>query len=139
MNTLVTTRKRLGHVFERKKDVKGLGGKGCLTNAEIDTLQNYFGIVLRENVGGINKMISACKASMLHVAGYHDNCPKNQNLWFQYQQDMLTGTSFYKGKGRLPLDVRTTILPCTTIYVNKRIYQNVCMGVHKTKMKVLME
>ena len=25
---------------------------------------------------------------------------------------------------------------CTTIYVNERIYQNICMGVHKTEMKV---
>ena len=68
---------------KEKKDVKGLGGKGRLTNAKIDTLQNYFGNALRQNIGDIDKMISACKASMFHVTGYHDNCPKNQNSWCQ--------------------------------------------------------
>ena len=65
------------HLRKKKQDVKGLGGKGCLTDAKIDTLQNYFGIALRQNIGDIEEMISACKASMCHVAGYHDNCPKN--------------------------------------------------------------
>ena len=58
---------------KEKKDVKGLGGKGCLTDAKIETLQNYFGIALRQNVADIDKMISTCKASMFHVAGYYDN------------------------------------------------------------------
>ena len=76
-NALVTTRKELGHVFERKKDVKRLGWEGTLTNAKTDTLQNCFGIALRQNAGDIEKMISGCKASMFHVAGYHGNCMKN--------------------------------------------------------------
>ena len=32
-----------------------------------------------------------------------------------------------------------SFLLCETIYVNEEIYQNVCMGIHKTGMKVLME
>ena len=52
----------------KKKDVKGVDGKGCLTNAKIDTLQNYFDIALCQNVGDIDKMISACKASVFDVA-----------------------------------------------------------------------
>ena len=40
--------------LKEKKDVKGLGGKGRLTEAKMDTLQNYFGITLRQNVGDIN-------------------------------------------------------------------------------------
>ena len=95
---------------KEKKDIKGLGGKGRLTDAKIDTLQIYFGIALRQNVGDIDKMIFACKASMFHVAGYHDNCSKNQNSWCQHQQDRLNGTNSYKDKSGLPLDVRATIL-----------------------------
>ena len=76
-NALDTTRKELGHVFERKKDVKGLGWEGPLTNAKTDTLQNCFGIPLCQNAGDIEKMISGCKAFMSHVAGYHGNCLKN--------------------------------------------------------------
>ena len=67
--------------------MKGLGGKGRLTDTKIDTSQNHFGITLRQNFVDINKMISACKESILHVAGYHENCPKNQNSWCQYQQN----------------------------------------------------
>ena len=55
MNVSVTTRKGLLHVFERKKDVKGLGGKGCLTDTKIDTLQNYLGTALPQNVLDIEK------------------------------------------------------------------------------------
>ena len=45
MNVLVTTRKSLGHVFERQKDVKGLGG--CLNhNFKEEKLSN---IVERNN------------------------------------------------------------------------------------------
>ena len=56
-------------------------------------------------------MIFAFKAFMFHIAAYHDNCPKNQNSWCQYQQDMLNGTISYKDKGGLPLDVSEAILP----------------------------
>ena len=111
MNVSVTTRKGLLHVFERKKDVKGLGGKGFLTDTKIDTLQNYLGTALPQNVWDIEKMISACKASMFHVAGYHYNCPKNQNSWCQYQQDKINGTNCPNDKGGIPLDMRAAILP----------------------------
>ena len=39
---------------KEKNDVKGLGGKGRLTDAKIDTLQLYFRIALRQNAGDIN-------------------------------------------------------------------------------------
>ena len=103
-------KKRVGTCLRKKKDVKRLDGKGRLTDAKIDTFQNYFGIGLRQNVGDIDKMISTCKASMFHAAGYIDNCPKNQNSWCQYQQDMLNWTNSYKGKGGLSLDVLASIL-----------------------------
>ena len=51
MNVLVTTRKRLGHVFERKKGVKRPGEKSRLTNAKIESLQTYFIIALRQKAG----------------------------------------------------------------------------------------
>ena len=57
---------------KENKDVKGLGGKGRLTDAKTDTLQNYFGIALRQNVWDILKIISAYRAVMAIVQ-------KNQN------------------------------------------------------------
>ena len=48
---------------------------------------------------------------LFHVAGYHENCPKNQNLWYQYQQDRLNRIKSYKDKSGLPLDICATVYP----------------------------
>ncbi len=40
--------KRLGTAFRKlKKETKGLGGKGKLTDSMIDKMQNYYGIAIR--------------------------------------------------------------------------------------------
>ena len=49
---------------KKKTALKGLGGKGRLIDAKVDTFRNCFGIILRQNTGDIDKMISACKASV---------------------------------------------------------------------------
>ena len=73
--------KRVGcRLRKLKKNMKVLGGKGRLTDAKIDTLQNYFGIALQQNVEKLNDMRKPCLASMYHVAGYHDCCPSSKNL-----------------------------------------------------------
>ena len=100
-----------------KKNVKGLGGKGSLTDANIDALQNYFGIALRQNDGKLNDMRKSSLASRYHVAGYHDSCPRSKDSWCQYQADKLNNTNLYKSKGGLPIDVRKAILS---------IYNNLC-------------
>ena len=93
-----------------KKKTKGLGGKGRLTDTKIDTLQNYFGIAWRQNVGNLDAMTKACKASMFHVADYHDSCLKRRDSWCQFQKEKLLNTSLHKSKGGLPVDVRTSII-----------------------------
>lgn len=91
-----------------KKKKKGLGGRGRLTDALIDKMQNYFGIALRQNYGDLEKMISAF---MYHVSGYHESCPKDPNTWCQFQLDMINNSNLYKEKSFLPLDVRQAIMP----------------------------
>ena len=72
--------KRVGTRLRKKKShVKGLGGKGRLPNAKINTLHNYLGIALRQNDGDIDKMISACRTSMFYVAGYYEIVLKIEN------------------------------------------------------------
>ena len=118
MGLVIVYQKRVGcRLRKLKKNVKGLGGKGRLTDAKIDTLQNYFGIALRQNVGKLNDMRKPCLASMYHVAGYHDSCPSSKDSWCQYRVDKLNNTNLYKSKGELPIDVRKAILP---------IYNNLC-------------
>ena len=43
-----------------KKNTKGLGKNGKLTNTKINIMQNYFGIDLGSNVGNFAAMKSAC-------------------------------------------------------------------------------
>ena len=110
--------KRVGTRLRKlKKNTKGLGGKKRLTDAKIDTLQNYFGIALRQNIGNLDAMVKGCMASMYHVAGHHESCPKSSESWCQFQKDKFLGTKEYKSKGELPLDIRMAILP---------IYKDLC-------------
>ena len=78
-----------------------------------------------------------CKSSMFHVAGYHDNCTKNQYSWCQYRQNvepiLIMINVVFNWMYIQPFLLRAKI------HVNERIYQNVCMGVHKTEIKVLVE
>ena len=61
--------KRVGNKLRNlKKNVKGLGGRGRLTNNIIDKLQNYYGITIGQNSGDLNAMKSATAASLFHVA-----------------------------------------------------------------------
>ena len=39
----------------------------------------------------------AYMASMNHICGYHDNCPKSADTWCQYHKDKEGNTKYYKG------------------------------------------
>ena len=114
----------VGHVQKRvgsrlrnlKKNNKGLGGKGKLTNASIDRLQNYYGMSIRQNTNNLEAMQKAIHASLFHVASsstniWHDHCPKGVDSWCRYQQDLVTGNSTYKPGAGLPLIVIKVIKP----------------------------
>ena len=68
-------------IFFKKITTKVLGGKGKLSNTKIDAIKSYFDIVLRSNVGNLAATKSACMASMYHIFGYHNNCPKSADTW----------------------------------------------------------
>ena len=99
-----------------KKNTKGIGGRGKLTDNMIDKLQNYYGIALRANVGDLKAMKKAIYASYFHVASsakdnWHDHCPDGSTSWCQYKKDKAKGTQLYKpGKG-LPLDIVYKLKP----------------------------
>ena len=125
--------KRVGNRLRKlKKTNKALGGKANgkedlrLTDAKIDTLQNYFGIALRQHVGDLDAMVNGCMASMFHVANFHDKCPKSDDTWCQFWRDKIEGTNKHKEKGSLALSVRKAILP---------IYQDLCK--HENLIKCL--
>ena len=97
--------------------MKNLGGKGKLTNKTIDTLQNYYGIAVRTNVGNLKGMQNNICAALFHVASsktenYHSAyCPPGESSWCKYQRDKSTGTSTYKPGPGLPQEVILHVKP----------------------------
>lgn len=72
----VAKKECVGHVHKRlgtalrnlKKQKKGLGGKGRLTDPMIDKPQNYYGISSRSNSGDLDTMKKIVYATLFHCA-----------------------------------------------------------------------
>jgi len=109
--------KRVGNRARKlKKNVKGLGGRGKLTNSLIDRLQNYFGIAFRSNVNNLEGMKKGIHAVLFHVASsksnnWHDYCPRGEDSWCRFQRDKVTNQNTYKPGAGLPLTVLKYLKP----------------------------
>ena len=109
--------KRVGSALRKlKKTTKGLGGKGKLTNAMIDRLQNYYGIAVRSNIGNKDKMKKAIHATLFHCASskdnnYHVHCPDGSDSWCKFKRDKANRTSEYKAGPGLPKKVIKVVKP----------------------------
>ena len=110
--------KRLGTALRKlKKEKKGMGAKGRLTDNMIDKLQNYYGIAIRSNCGNLSAMKTAIHASLFHCASSADrklhlqHCPEGANSWCGYMRDQANQTNNYKHGAGLPLDVIAELKP----------------------------
>ena len=110
--------KRLGTALRKlKKNVKGLGGKGKLTKALIDKLQNYYGIAVRANVGDLQGMKQAINASLFHCIAkadtphMHVHCPDGKDSWCRFKKDKAANTNTYRPSKGLPLNVIKEVKP----------------------------
>ncbi len=123
----------VGHVQKRlgtrlrniRKDMKGqvltdgkkIAGRGRLTDKCINTLQNYYGMAIRQNKDDLYGMKKAVGAVLFHCSDIADDnirhkfCPRIVNGWCKWQHDKLTGESTYKKKLNLPLVIKTVIEP----------------------------
>ena len=93
-----------------------MGGKKRLTDEIIDRLQNYFGIAIRTNIGGLSGMKSAIAAVLFHVAStkekpWHVHCPDGEASWCGFKSDIAIGTTLYKHGAGLPMDVIKHVEP----------------------------
>ena len=124
--------KRVGTVLRKlKRENPGLGGKGKLTDSQIDKLQNYYGIAVRSNVGNLAGMKKAIHASLMHCASteqrpLHDHCPTGSASWCRYQQDMANQTKLYKHGPGLPLEVIAKLEP-EYVRLSNDILQEKCL------------
>ena len=124
--------KRVGTALHKlKQENPGLGGKGKLTDSQIDKLQNYYGIAIRSNVGNLAGMKKAIHASLMHCASteqrpLHDHCPTGSASWCRYQQDMANQTKLYKHGPGLPLEVIAKLEP-EYVRLSNDILQEKCL------------
>lgn len=75
-------------------DGKALNGTGRLTNARIDTIQNFYGRSIRDNKGDAKAMARATHAILKHYSSSaevprHDDCPEGPSSWCSYQRDVV--------------------------------------------------
>ncbi len=61
LRKLKVSRKKLAHA-------KGIGGRGRLTDKMRDTMQNYYGLAIRQNKNSIDGMTNDVKAGLYHLA-----------------------------------------------------------------------
>ena len=92
-------------------DHKKLSGAGRLTNKVMNTLQNYYGMVIRSNVGNLYQMKKGIAAIIHHCSEYlvkvdgsdqkvcdddarHKFCPEGLKSWCKYQKQKVSGGNY---------------------------------------------
>ena len=113
-----------------KKGGRRLGGRGKLTDAVIDKLQNYYGLAVRQHKDDLDGMKHDIIASLYHVASsdekpQHEKCPKGKDSWCKYWKCKAEGTAYkHKCKG-LSAEIINAVLP---------IYEDLAQGVSTLSM-----
>lgn len=125
--------KRVGKALRQLVACQKLGGKGKLTQALIDKLQNYFGIALRSSTGSVEQMYKAIWASLFHVAAndkqpLHAKCPLGEDSWCSYQVAKAKGVPYkHKGPG-IPIEILRKIKPAYERLTDKKMLQKCLHG-----------
>ena len=135
MNAFGHVQKRVGYRLRTCKsdykstllsDHKKLSGAGRLTNKVTNTLQNYYGMVIRSNVGNLYQMKKGIAPIIHHCYEYlvkvdvsdkkvrDDNarykfCHEGLESWCKYQKQKVAGEILYKPKTNIPEAVRDVI------------------------------
>ncbi|GFX70536.1 uncharacterized protein TNCV_875101 [Trichonephila clavipes] len=94
---------------KKLEDKESLGGRNRLTDAEIDKLQRYYGLAIRNNSGNLSAMKQAIWAIFFHKIStdlnpQHGLCPLGDDSWCGYNRSKLKGDT-YKHKHNLPIAI----------------------------------
>ena len=116
---LGTRLRQLRKDFKGKKldDGKGLAGRGRLTDKCINTLQNYYGMAIRQNTDNLYAMKKSIGAVLFHCSDIsnenirHQFCPRTGKGWCKWQNDEINKTQTFKKKINLPKAIKTLIEP----------------------------
>ena len=108
-------KQRLGK--KQLADGKSIGGKGRLTDALTNSLQNYYGKAIRNHSGCVSEMARAIWASFCHKFSTdskpdHRFCPEGKSSWCGYQQASADGKEKdYKHSGNLASAILDEVKP----------------------------
>ena len=120
-----TRLRKMKNDYKGKKldDGKGIGyGKGRLTDKIMNTLQNHYGMAIRQNTDNLYAMKKSVAAVLYHstdkpdLEKRHQYCPRSKDSWCKYQSDKLTGKNMYKGNINIDVAVSDVIAP---VFSNK--------------------
>ena len=98
-------------------DGKKINGKGRLTAAIINKLQNYFGLSIRQNTSALYPMKKAVMATLFHNscledATRHQFCPKGAESWCKWRRQEASGIApAFKPKLSIPVAIYEKVLP----------------------------
>ena len=96
---------------------KTLHGIGNLTISAINSMQNYYGIAIRNNTNNLYAMEKAVGAVLWHCTNFSDNsirhsmCPRDEHSWCKWQLDKLKGTNTHTNKISLSIFIHNIIRP----------------------------
>ncbi|GFV27187.1 uncharacterized protein TNCV_2124031 [Trichonephila clavipes] len=125
---------------KKLEDKKSLGGRNRLTDAEIDKLQRYYGLAIRNNSGNLSAMKQAIWAILFHKIStdlnpQHGLCPLGDDSWCGYNRSKLKGDT-YKHKHNLPIAIMHCIKKVFRDLSSPELLSR-CLHESITKLKVL--
>ena len=112
--------KRVGSRLRKLKEKnKGIGGKGKLTDKVINTLQNYYGMAIRNNTGDIITMKKSIAAVIHHCTEKdnvskevrHQYCPLSGDSWCKFQKNKFNGTVIKPDRKNMSVEVFDKVRP----------------------------
>ena len=119
---------------QKLTDGKFISGKGRLTDAAINKLQNYFGIAVRENLDSIYSMKKCILASLFHNSSIEDDrrhrfCPRSKDSWCSWQKEKAEGKQpTFKPKLGIPPAICDIALPIYRDLTDDSILQRCLHG-----------
>lgn len=143
MGSRLRKKKKEGCYSDSKKKIVGLGGKGRLTEAVLDSLQHYYGKAIRENVHDVHKMKEAVWAIYFHTIStdekpQHSYCPKGEESWCKYNQAVAKGNEKeFKHKRPLPMDVAKAIYPVFEDLADPKLLERCLLGATQNQNEAL--
>ena len=94
-----------------------LSGRGKLTDKVINSLQNYFGLAIRQNKGNLYSMKKAVGAILWHSTNFQDDnyrhrfCPSGTTSWCKWKKNQEEGSKKSKSTINLPIWIHDLLKP----------------------------